>query len=132
LSIYKACYRIDTATASRLKIKRQQIMVFSRGISIPSLLDNQNGIQPAQEKVATVLIISAPTKEKEISRFIGMMNYYRDMRIRRSNILAPLATLTSKTARWKWSGEHQLSFDLMKSIVYSANAVSIPKLFQTL
>jgi hypothetical protein len=54
-------------------------MVCSRGISIPSLLDNQNGIQPTQEKVATVLNIAAPTKEKELSRFIGMVNNYRDM-----------------------------------------------------
>jgi hypothetical protein len=89
-------------------------MVCSRGISVHSLLDNQNRIQPTQEKVATVLNISAPTKEKELSHFIGMVNYYRDMWIRRSNILAPLATLTSKTVPWTWSEEHQGSFDLMK------------------
>jgi RNase H-like domain found in reverse transcriptase len=39
------------------------------------------------------------------------------MWIRRSNILAPLATLTSKGVPWKWSEEHQCSFDLMKWIV---------------
>jgi hypothetical protein len=110
----KACYRIDTATASRLKSKRQQIMVCSRGIRIPSLLDIQNGIQPTQEKVATIQNISAPTKEKELSRFIGMVNYYHDMWIRQSNVLAPLAALTSKTTPWKWTEEHQRSFDPMK------------------
>jgi hypothetical protein len=112
--LQKLCYRIDTATASRLKIKHQQIMVCRREISIPSLLDNQNGIQPTQEKGATVLNISAPTKEKELCRFFGMVNYYRDMWIRRSNILAPLSTVTSKAAQWKWSEEHQRSFYLMK------------------
>jgi hypothetical protein len=77
-------------------------------------LDSQNRIQPTQEKVATVLDISAPAKEKELSRFIGMVNYYRDMWIRQSDVFAPLTTLTSKTVPWKWSEEHQRSFDLMK------------------
>jgi hypothetical protein len=89
-------------------------MVCSRGIRIPSLLDNQNGIHPTQERVATIQNVSAPTKEKELSRVIRMINYYRDMWIRRSDILALLATLTSKTTPWKWTEEHQRSFDPMK------------------
>ena len=74
----------------------------------------RNGIQPAQEKVSAIQNISAPTKKKELRRFIGMVNYYRDMWIRRSDVLAPLVALTSKTTPWKWTEEHQCSFDLMK------------------
>ena len=60
------------------------------------------------------------------ARFIGsytflahyrMINYYRDMWIRRSDILAPLAKLTSKEAKWKWKKEHQNAFDTIKRIV---------------
>jgi hypothetical protein len=62
----------------------------------------RNGIQPAQEKVATIQNISAPTKEKELSRFIGTVNYCCDMWIRQSDVLATLAVLTSKTTTpWK-------------------------------
>jgi Reverse transcriptase (RNA-dependent DNA polymerase) len=39
----------------------------------------RNRIQPAQEKVAEIQKISAPTKEKELRRFIRMVNYYHDM-----------------------------------------------------
>jgi hypothetical protein len=42
----------------------------------------RNGIQPTQEYVAMIQNISAPAKEKELSRFIGMINYYCDMWIR--------------------------------------------------
>jgi hypothetical protein len=69
------------------------------------------------EKVAAIQKISAPTKKKELRRFIGMVNYYRDMWIRRSDVLAPLAALTSKTTPWKWPDEHQCSFHPMKQIV---------------
>jgi hypothetical protein len=46
-----------------------------------------------------------------------MVNYYRNMWIRQSDVLAPLAALTSKTTPWKWTEEQQHSFDLMKRIV---------------
>jgi hypothetical protein len=61
--------------------------------------------------------ISDPTKKKEQCCFIGMVNYYRDMWIRQSEVLAPLAALTSNATPWKWTDEHQRSFDLMKRIV---------------
>jgi hypothetical protein len=65
----------------------------------------RNGIQPAQEKAAAIQNIC----------FIRMVNYYHDMWIRRSDVLAPLAVLTSKTTTpWKWTEEHQHSFDPMK------------------
>ena len=46
-----------------------------------------------------------------------MVNYYRDMWIRRSHVLAPLAALTSKTVEFKWKDEHQKAFDTMKKII---------------
>ena len=39
------------------------------------------------------------------------------MWIRRSDILAPLAKLTSKEAKWKWTEEHQNAFDTIKRIL---------------
>ena len=41
--------------------------------------------------------LAPPKTKREFRRFIGIVNYYRDMCIRRSDILAPLSKLTSKT-----------------------------------
>ena len=46
-----------------------------------------------------------------------MINYYRDMWIRRSKILAPLSKVTSKNAKWEWNTEQQQAFDTIKKIV---------------
>ena len=39
------------------------------------------------------------------------------MWIRRSDVLAPLTALTSKTAKWQWTDVEQKSFDTMKRIM---------------
>ena len=55
-----------------------------------------------------------------------MVNYYRDMWIRRSDVLAPLTALTSKTTKWQWTELHQAAFDLMKRIVSRETLLAYP------
>ena len=86
----------------------------------------RQGIQPSQTKVAALQNIAAPKTKKELRRFIGMVNYYRDMWIRRSDVLAPLAALTSKTTKWQWTELHQAAFDLMKRIVSRETLLAYP------
>jgi RNase H-like domain found in reverse transcriptase len=55
-----------------------------------------------------------------------MVNYYQDMWIRRSDVLAPLAALTSKTTKWNWTEEHQKAFDTMKKIIAKEVLLAYP------
>lgn len=77
----------------------------------------RDGIQPQTKKVEAVKKILPPTNKKELRRFIGIVNYYRDMWVRRSHILAPLAALTSKGAKWKWTEVKQKAFNDMKRVI---------------
>jgi len=54
----------------------------------------RTGIKPAYDKVKAVLKIAEPKTRKELQSFIGVVNYHRDMWVRRSHVLAPLAALT--------------------------------------
>ena len=56
----------------------------------------RDGICRYQRKCKRSEILMTPKTRKELRRFIGMVNYYRDMWIHRSDILAPLTALTSK------------------------------------
>jgi len=47
------------------------------------------------------LVIQTPKNKWQLRRFIGMINFYKDMWIRRSEILAPLTRLIAKPARWQ-------------------------------
>ena len=77
----------------------------------------RDGIQPLPKKVAALQNIAAPRTRKELRSFIGMVNYYRDMWVHRSDALAPLAALTSKNVKWEWKPEHQLAFEQTKKII---------------
>ena len=69
----------------------------------------------------------APSKTKrELRKFIGVVNYYRDMWIRRSEVLAPLTALTSKQATWQWGEDQQKAFDTMKRIISTSTLLAYP------
>lgn len=53
------------------------------------------GIQPLHNKVEAIEKIASPRTRRELRRFIGMVNYYRDMCPRRAAILSPLTALMS-------------------------------------
>jgi hypothetical protein len=70
-----------------------------------------NGIKPLAKKVKAIHAIAPPTKRKQLRRFIGIINYYRDMWKRRSDLLAPLTALCSPAAKWQWTDVEQKAFD---------------------
>ena len=74
----------------------------------------REGIQPITKKVKAIQNIAAPTNQWQVRRFVAMVNFYRDMWLKRLDILAPLTKLTAKTAKWNWTQECQNSFDKMK------------------
>jgi len=86
----------------------------------------REGIKPLPKKVEAIQRIAPPKNKKELRGFIGIVNYYRDMWIRRSHILAPLAKLTSKTTKWKWEAEHQKAFDAAKKVIAREVMLSYP------
>ena len=63
---------------------------------------------------------------RELLRFIGLVNYYRDMWARRSKTLAPLSALTSKNVKWLWTEVEQKAFNAMKRIISCETLLSYP------
>ena len=86
----------------------------------------REGILPLQKKIDAIQNIARPTNVKELRSFIGLVNYYRDMWKRRSEILAPLTALTSSRTKWKWTDIHQHAFDRMKRTVSRETLLAYP------
>ena len=86
----------------------------------------RTGIQPLAKKVEAIQKLKAPTAKKPLRSFIGMVNYYRDMWPRRSETLAPLTALSSKTAKWTWTELEQKAFDTMKQTMSRETLLTYP------
>ncbi len=86
----------------------------------------REGIQPLPKKVEAIQCLKEPRTKKELRGFIGLVNYYRDMWIRRSHVLAPLASLTSKTVKWQWGPEQSEAFQKMKRIIAKETLLAYP------
>jgi hypothetical protein len=65
---------------------------------------SKDGIKPQQKKVQAILALTPPQNIKQLRRFLGMVQYYRDIWARRSEILAPLTNLVGECGHTKVTG----------------------------
>jgi hypothetical protein len=77
-------------------------------------------IKPQSNKVQAILAIKPPTGVRQLRHFLGMVQYYRDLWARQSDMLTPLTSLVgecsqtkstrvkgTKKVPWHWDEVHQ-------------------------
>ena len=87
---------------------------------------SRTGIHPQPKKVEAILKMQPPRTKRQLRRFLGMVNYYRDMWQKRSHILAPLTSLTGKDTKWKWTKECSHAFDAIKREIARETLLNFP------
>jgi hypothetical protein len=76
--------------------------------------------------VEAIMPLTPPTTKRQLRRFVGMINYYRDMWQRRSHILAPLTAMCSAKARFVWLDKEQKAFADIKAIIRRKTLLTHP------
>eukprot|EP00804_Cyclotella_cryptica_P010928 CCRYP_018973-RA/>CCRYP_018973-RA protein AED:0.37 eAED:0.37 QI:0/0/0/1/1/1/2/0/332 len=97
------------------------------------------GIKPQQKMVQAILVISPPKDVKDLRKFLGMVQYYRDLWARCSEVLAPLTSLVGECAHtkvtranktkkrpWYWDTVHQKAFDDVKTTIAKDVVLAYP------
>eukprot|EP00804_Cyclotella_cryptica_P019221 CCRYP_006125-RA/>CCRYP_006125-RA protein AED:0.51 eAED:0.03 QI:0/0/0/1/0/0/2/0/482 len=87
------------------------------------------GIQPQQKKVEVMLVISRPKNVKDLHKFLGMVQYYRDLWARHSKVLAPLTLLVANATKkhsWYWDMVFQKAFDDVKTSIAKDVVLAYP------
>eukprot|EP00804_Cyclotella_cryptica_P025111 CCRYP_012972-RA/>CCRYP_012972-RA protein AED:0.26 eAED:0.46 QI:0/0/0/1/0/0/3/0/280 len=109
------------------------------GFTYATTLDLNMGIKPQQKKVQAILAISPPKDIKDLGNFLGMVQYYRDLWARRSEVLAPLTSLVgecghtkvtraNQTKKRPWYSDtvHQKAFDDVKTTIANDVVLAYP------
>ena len=92
---------------------------------------NRKGMQPTLKKVEAILKLEKPSNRRELRRFIGMVNYYRDMWPQRSHLMAPLSSMTSSKVKWNWTEECSQAFAKLKDLIAKETLLSFPDFNKT-
>ena len=86
----------------------------------------RQGIQPMPKKIEAIRNLATPKTTKQVRHVVGMVNYYRDMWPKRSETLAPLTELCSKTTKFQWTERQQKAFDEIKNMVSENTMLAYP------
>jgi hypothetical protein len=99
----------------------------------------RDGIKPQMNKVQAILALTPPTNVKELRRFLGMVQYYRDLWAKRSDMLAPLTDLVgecgqtkvtrakgTKKVPWHWDEVHEKAFNAVKTTIAKDVVLAYP------
>jgi hypothetical protein len=99
----------------------------------------RGGVKPQKKKIQAILALNPPNNIKELWQFLGMVQYYRDMWAKHSEMLAPLTdvvgacgekktTKKNKTKKlpWRWDPIHQQAFDNVKATITKDVVLAYP------
>ena len=98
-----------------------------------------DGIKPQLNKLQAILALTLPKNVKKLCSFLGMIQYYRDLWARRSELLAPLTDLVgecgqtkvtkakgTKKIPWHWDEVHQKAFNNAKASIAKEVILAFP------
>ncbi len=90
----------------------------------------RDGYKHQSNKVQAILVIQPPNRVDQLRHFLGMVQYYRDLWARRSDMLAPLTSLVgecgqtkatkatgTKKVPWHWDKVHQRALNEINATI---------------
>jgi hypothetical protein len=79
-----------------LKVNAAKSSFCTHKIEYLAYILTRDGIKPQPKKVQVILMLNLPNNVKELRHFLGMVQNYRDMWARCSEMLAPLTDLVGE------------------------------------
>jgi hypothetical protein len=122
-----------------LKVNTTKSFFCTHKIEYLGYMLTSRGIKPQIKKVQAILTINLPNNVKELRHFLGMVQYYRDMWAKCSEMLAPLSDLVGECGEmktthknkvnkkpWHWDSIHQTAFDNVKKTIAKEVVLAYP------
>jgi len=88
-------------------------------VNFLGIVMGQGKIEMEEDKVVGVLNWPVPKTVRDVRKFLGLANYYRQFVKNFTKIAQPLNNLTRKEEKWKWGDEQQETFKQLKQVFTS-------------
>ena len=110
----------DRLTAVNMKLKSDKCHLAKDQLVYLGVTINSEGTKPNMKKVEVIQNFSVPKTVKEVRRFLGMVQFYRNWIKSCGEISKPIRDLLKKEARFKWTKECQKAFEILKTALTTA------------
>jgi hypothetical protein len=124
-----------TAVLTRLLAAGMQVNAgkckwFHHSVTYLGFIITREGIKPQPEKIQGILNMRQPKTQREVRRFVGMINFYRDLYPKRAETLAPLTALCGQNKKFHWAAEHELAFNKITDQLAQETMLTYPQFDQ--
>ena len=117
---------LERLSQAGLQLKPSKCSFELPEIELLGFVVGKNGIQPQAEKVAAIKNLLAPTDQKAVRSFLGMVGYYRQCIPGFANLAFPLTELTKPRQPFIWGQEQQEAFELLKKALITSPILAHP------
>jgi len=97
-----------------LFVKLEKCVWKVREVGFLGVIIEEDGVRMEKEKVQGVIEWPVPRSTKDIQKFLGLANYYRQFVKDFARIAKPLHEMTRKETKWNWGERQQRAFEGLK------------------
>jgi len=97
-----------------LFVKLEKCVWKVREVEFLGVIIGEDGVRMEKEKVQGVVEWLVLKSMKDVQKFLGLANYYRQFVKDFAKIAKPLHKMTRKETKWNWGGRQQKAFEELK------------------
>jgi len=97
-----------------LFVKPEKYVWKVREVGFLEVIIGEDGVRIEKEKVQGVVEWPVPKSVKDVQKFLGLANYYRQFVKDFAKIAKPLYEITRKETKWSWGEKQQRAFEELK------------------
>jgi len=114
-------------SAAGIQVNPDKCYWYQTAVTYLGFYITREGIKLQQEKIQGILNMKQPKTQKDVRRFLGMVNFYCDLYPKRAKILAPLTDLCGHKTNFVWSDIHEQAFQCMKQLMAQDTMITYPQ-----
>ena len=95
-------------------------------VNFLEIVMGQGKIKMEEDKVVGMLNWPVPKMVRDVRKFLGLTNYYRQFVKDFAKLAQPLNNLTRKEEKWRWGSKQQDTFEQLKQVFTSRPLLVTP------
>ncbi|KAF1314684.1 reverse transcriptase, partial [Globisporangium splendens] len=111
---------------NKLYANLKKCMFFAPEIPVLGCFVGKSGVRVDPEKVKAIDDWPVPKNVKQLRQWLGLANYLHKYTRNYAALVQPLTQLLKKDVEWKWSKDHQTTFEEVKKSLREAPVLALP------